>query len=49
VFQILEAIRGKKVDPEFERGIMASGFLLLTSVGIFLIIKDALNLSSYIR
>lgn len=49
MFQILEAIRGKKVDPEFERGIMASGFLLLTSVGIFLIIKDALNLSSYIR
>eukprot|EP00890_Picochlorum_soloecismus_P002105 jgi/Picsp_1/2896/NSC_01121-R1_protein len=49
VFQLLEAIRGKKVDPDFEKGIMASGFLLLTSVGIFLIIKDALNLSSNIR
>lgn len=47
VFQILEAIRGEKVDQDFERAVMASGFLLLTSLGMYLIIKDALNLAKF--
>jgi hypothetical protein len=38
--------RGKKLDVELERGIMASGFLLLTSLGIFMIARDAINLTS---
>lgn len=44
-FQILEVIRGKKIEQDVEKGIMASGFLLLTSLGFFLIVRDALNLS----
>ena len=47
VFQILEAIRGEKVDQDFERAVMAGGFLLLTSLGMYLIIKDALNLAKF--
>ena len=47
VFQFLEAIRGgKKVDEGLEKGIMASGFLLLTSVGLFLIVRDVVNIGS---
>jgi len=46
--QALEAIRGgKKLDVEVERGIMASGFLLLSSLGLFLIVRDSLHLLSY--
>lgn len=45
VLQLLEALRGgKKLDVGLEKGIMASGFLLLTSLGMFLIVKDALGL-----
>jgi len=45
LFQVLEVIRGgKKVDQEFERAVMASGFLLLTSIGMYLIVRDAINL-----
>lgn len=45
--QVLELVRGgKKIDPDVEKGVMASGFLLLTSIGLFLIVKDALTLSS---
>lgn len=42
--QLVEALRGKKLNIELERGIMASGFLLLTSIGMALIVKDAINL-----
>jgi hypothetical protein len=31
---------------EVEKGIMASGFLLLTSLGLLLIAKDAITLGS---
>ena len=47
MLQLLEAVRGgKKLDVELEKGIMASGFLLLTSLGLFLIVRDAITLLS---
>eukprot|EP00887_Chlorella_sp_A99_P000182 scaffold13.g182.t1 len=46
VFIVLEALRGKKIDASVERGIMASGFLLLFTAGMVLIVKDALSLSA---
>jgi membrane-associated protease RseP (regulator of RpoE activity) len=45
VFLALEAVRGKKIDAEVEKGVMGLGFLLLSSVGIFLILRDIVNLS----
>ena len=43
--QFLEVFRGgKRMDIAVERGIMTSGFLLLTSLGLFLIVRDAINL-----
>eukprot|EP00892_Ulva_mutabilis_P005377 jgi/Ulvmu1/3210/UM015_0251.1 len=42
---LIEAIRqGKKLPKELEASFMASGFLLLVSVGVFLIIKDTVTL-----
>ena len=43
---LVEAARGKKLDKVVEQTFMASGFLLLTGLGIFLIARDALNLGS---
>ncbi|GJP51123.1 hypothetical protein CLOM_g10290 [Closterium sp. NIES-68] len=41
----VEAVRGgKKIPTEVERGIMSSGFLALLGAGIFLIVKDTINL-----
>jgi hypothetical protein len=46
VFLVLEAVRGgKKINADVEKGIMASGLLLLTTVGIVLIVRDTLNLA----
>lgn len=46
VFQLIEVVRGgKKIDVNIEKAVMASGFLLLSSVGLFLIVRDALQLS----
>ncbi|KAG7671432.1 hypothetical protein Ndes2437A_g04092 [Nannochloris sp. 'desiccata'] len=43
--QLLETIRGgKKLDENVEKAIMASGFLLLTGVGLFLVARDAVSL-----
>ena len=45
--QLLEVFRGgKRMDIAVEKGIMASGFLLLTSLGIFLIVRDAIHLAN---
>lgn len=44
IFQIIEVVRGKKVDREAERAIMTGGFLLLTTLGMYLIFRDALRL-----
>lgn len=44
IFQIIEVVSGKKVDRDAERAIMTSGFLLLTSLGMYLIFRDALRL-----
>lgn len=41
---LVEAIRGKKLDKIVEQTFMASGFLLLTGLGVFLVIRDALSL-----
>ena len=44
--QLLEAFRGgRKLPQELERGVMSSGFLLLTAMGLTLIVKDTLHLS----
>jgi membrane-associated protease RseP (regulator of RpoE activity) len=37
------ARRGKKLPQEVEATFMASGFLLLVSVGVLLIVKDTLS------
>jgi len=43
--QLLETVRGgKKLDEDVEKAIMASGFLLLTGSGLFLIARDAIKL-----
>jgi membrane-associated protease RseP (regulator of RpoE activity) len=43
--QFLEVVRGgKKLDENIEKAIMASGFLLLTGTGLFLIARDAVKL-----
>lgn len=34
------------ISVQLEKGIMASGFLLLTSLGMFLIVRDAISLLS---
>ncbi|CAI5466514.1 unnamed protein product [Closterium sp. Yama58-4] len=42
---VVEAVRGgKKIPVDVERGIMSSGFLALLGAGIFLIVKDTINL-----
>ena len=38
-------MRGKKLPQGVEQGIMASGFLLITAVGLLLVFRDALNLA----
>ncbi|CAK0786395.1 hypothetical protein CVIRNUC_009608 [Coccomyxa viridis] len=42
---VAEAVRGKKLPQGIEQGIMASGFLLITAVGLLLVFRDALNLA----
>ena len=42
---LAEAVRGKKLPAGVEQGIMASGFLLITAVGLLLVLRDTLNLT----
>lgn len=42
---LAEAVRGKKLPTGLEQGIMASGFLLITAVGLLLVLRDTLNLT----
>ena len=44
VFQMIEVVQGKKVDRDSERAIMTGGFLLLSSLGMYLIFRDAIKL-----
>jgi len=42
---LLEAARGgRKIPREVEQGIMSSGILVVLMIGIFLIVRDTLNL-----
>ena len=41
---IVEGLRGKKLPKTLEQGIMASGLVLLTGLGVILIVRDTLNL-----
>lgn len=41
---LIEAVRGRKLDKMVEQTFMASGFLLLTGLGLFLVVRDALTL-----
>lgn len=42
---LLEALRGgKKLPDKVEQGIMSSGIVLLLAIGVFLMVRDALNL-----
>ena len=45
VFLVLEALRGKKVNENLEKGIMASGLVLLMTLGVVLIVRDTLSLA----
>ena len=40
----LEAIRGEKLEKEVEGSIMGSGVLLLLGTGMFVVLRDLLNL-----
>lgn len=42
---LAEAVRGKKLPAGIEQGIVASGFLLITAVGLLLVLRDTLNLT----
>ncbi len=42
---LAEAVRGKKLPAGVEQGIVASGFLLITAVGLLLVLRDTLNLT----
>lgn len=45
VLILVEAARGgKKLPSEIEQGIMSSGIMLVTVLGLFLIVRDTLNL-----
>ena len=41
---VLEGLRGKKLPQDVEKGFMASGFLLLTAMGVVLVVRDTLNI-----
>lgn len=41
----LEAVRREKLDKVVEQSIMASGLLLLTGAGVFLILRDLSHLA----
>ena len=41
---LVEAARGKKLPQEVEQAVMSSGFLLLLTLGVGLIIRDTINL-----
>jgi membrane-associated protease RseP (regulator of RpoE activity) len=45
VLLLAEAVRGKKLPASLEQGIVASGFLLITAVGLLLVLRDTLNLT----
>ena len=42
--QVVEAVRREKLNKEVEAGIMGAGLLLLTGVGIFMVVRDAIHL-----
>lgn len=44
---LAEAVRGKKLPTSLEQGIVASGFLLITAVGLLLVLRDTLNLTGF--
>ena len=44
VFQVIEVLQGKKVERDVERAVMTGGFLLLSSLGMYLIFRDAIKL-----
>eukprot|EP00238_Polyblepharides_amylifera_P011041 CAMPEP_0196593580 /NCGR_PEP_ID=MMETSP1081-20130531/76014_1 /TAXON_ID=36882 /ORGANISM="Pyramimonas amylifera, Strain CCMP720" /LENGTH=423 /DNA_ID=CAMNT_0041917599 /DNA_START=282 /DNA_END=1553 /DNA_ORIENTATION=+ len=44
VLLLLEAVRGEKLNKEVEQAVTGSGFLLLLSLGLYLIVKDTLGL-----
>lgn len=44
--QLTEALRGgRKLPQDVERGIMSGGLAFLTATGLFLIVRDTINLS----
>ncbi|KAK9841926.1 hypothetical protein WJX84_004982 [Apatococcus fuscideae] len=48
VLLIIEALRGKKLEKPIEQTITASGLLLLVSLGLFLVVRDTLNLGGFL-
>ncbi len=45
----MEAARGRKLPKALEQTIMASGLLLLSGLGMFLILRDVGNLTGLTR
>ncbi|MCT0255162.1 MULTISPECIES: RIP metalloprotease RseP [unclassified Synechocystis] len=45
VFLIIEGLLGKPLPEKFQMGVMQTGLVLLLSLGVFLIVRDTLNLT----
>jgi membrane-associated protease RseP (regulator of RpoE activity) len=47
VFLGIEALRGKPLPPKWQENIMQTGLVLLLGLGVFLIIRDTVNLAIF--
>jgi membrane-associated protease RseP (regulator of RpoE activity) len=45
VFLLIEGLLGKPLPEKFQMGVMQTGLVLLLSLGVFLIVRDTLNLT----
>ena len=47
LFLLIEGLLGKPLPNKLQEGIMQTGLLLLLSLGVFLIVRDTLNLAIF--
>lgn len=47
IFLMLEALRGRPLPNKLQEGIMQTGLVLLLSLGVFLIVRDTVNLAFF--
>lgn len=44
---MLEGLRGKPLPNRLQEGIMQTGLVLLLSLGLFLVVRDTVNLAFF--